>query len=183
MAALLASLGAFVIDADAISRQTTSGGGTAIASLQREFGPQVIAADGALDRSQMRELVFRNPDARARLEAIVHPLVRQETIRQTQAAHDAGHRCIVFDVPLLVESAHWRGQLDRVLVVDCTAPVQIERAMRRDGLSRSTVEGILASQSSRIVRLRAADIIVFNQGLTLNELEQEVRQAAAGFGL
>lgn len=183
VAAMLTTLGAFVIDADAISRQTTAAGGAAIDDIRREFGPHVIAADGALDRNQMRELVFRNPDARARLEAIVHPLVRLETLRQTRAAHDAGHRCIVFDVPLLVESNHWRQQLDRVLVVDCTASTQIERTMRRDGLERSTVESILASQSGREARLRAADIVIFNEGLTLDELEREVRQAAAGFGL
>lgn len=183
VAALLAKLGACVIDADAISRRTTAAGGAAMADIERAFGPRVIAADGSLDRPVMRELVFRNPDARARLEAIVHPLVRHETERQTQAAHDAGCRCIVFDVPLLVESAHWRGRLDRVLVVDCTAATQIERTMRRDGLSHDAVQGIVNAQSSRPARLRAADMVIFNDGLSLAALGAQVRQAAACFGL
>jgi dephospho-CoA kinase len=183
VAAMLAGHGAAVIDADAISRQTTAPGGAAMEQLRREFGANFITADGALDRARMRELVFAQPEARRRLEAIVHPLVGQETARQTQAAQVAGHHCIVFDVPLLAESAHWRQRVDRVLVVDCTPQVQVARTMLRSGLTQAAVEGIMASQTSREARLRVADLVIFNDTLSLSELAEEVRQIALRFGL
>lgn len=183
VAAMLAGHGAAVIDADAISRQTTAPGGAAMEQLRREFGANFITADGALDRARMRELVFAQPEARRRLEAIVHPLVGQETARQTQAAQVAGHHCIVFDVPLLAESAHWRQRVDRVLVVDCTPQVQVARTMLRSGLTQAAVEGIMASQTGREARLRVADLVIFNDTLSLSELAEEVRQIALRFGL
>jgi dephospho-CoA kinase len=183
VAAMLAGHDAAVIDADAISRQTTAPGGAAMEQLRREFGANFITADGALDRARMRELVFAQPEARRRLEAIVHPLVGQETARQTQAAQVAGHHCIVFDVPLLAESAHWRQRVDRVLVVDCTPQVQVARTMLRSGLTQAAVEGIMASQTSREARLRVADLVIFNDTLSLSELAEEVRQIALRFGL
>lgn len=183
VAAMLARHGAAVIDADAISRQTTAAGGTAIAAIRQAFGPEFITPDGALDRDRMRERVFRDPGARRQLEHIVHPLVGLETARQTQAAIAAGCRCIVFDVPLLVESGHWRPRLDQVLVVDCRPEVQVERTMQRSGLARDAVMDILANQASREARLRAADIVLCNDGLSLQELALEVQQMAGRFGL
>lgn len=183
VAAMLGAAGAAVIDADAISRQTTAPGGIAIDAIRRDFGPELITSTGALDRDRMRERVFSDPQARQRLETIVHPLVGLETTRQTQAAMEAGHRCIVFDVPLLVESVHWRQRVDQVLVVDCTPEVQIERTLLRSGLDRAAVEQIIASQASRATRLKAADMVIFNVGLTLDELAREVRQIAHRFGL
>lgn len=183
VAAMLGAAGAAVIDADAISRQTTAPGGIAIDAIRRVFGSELITSTGALDRDRMRERVFSDPQARQRLEAIVHPLVGLETARQMQAALEAGHRCIVFDVPLLVESVHWRQRLDQVLVVDCMPEVQIERTLLRGGLDRAAVEQIIASQASRVTRLKAADMVIFNVGLTLDELAREVRQIAHRFGL
>lgn len=183
VAAMLGALGAAVIDADAISRQTTATGGPAIAAIRHEFGSEFISAAGALDRDKMRGRVFSDPQARQRLEAIVHPLVGLETARQAQAALEAGYRCIVFDVPLLVESARWRQRVDQVLVVDCTPEVQVERVLLRSGLSRAAIEQVIASQASRIARLKAADIVLFNVGLTLDELGLEVQQIARRFGL
>jgi dephospho-CoA kinase len=183
VAAMLARHGAAVIDADAISRQTTAAGGTAIAAIRQAFGPEFITPDGALDRDRMRERVFRDPGARRQLEHIVHPLVGLETARQTQAAIAAGCRCLVFDVPLLVESGHWRPRLDQVLVVDCRPEVQVERTMQRNGLARDAVMDILASQASREARLRAADIVLCNDGLSLHELALEVEQMTGRFGL
>ena len=183
VATMLRAVGAAVIDADAISRQTTAPGGMAIDAIRRDFGPDLITSAGALDRDRMRERVFSDPQARQRLEAIVHPLVGLETTRQAQAAIEARHRCIVFDVPLLVESSHWRQRVDQVLVVDCTPEVQIQRALLRSGLTRPAVEKIIASQASRAARLKAADIVIFNVGLTLDELAQEVHQMAHRFGL
>lgn len=183
VAALLAGHGAAVIDADAISRQTTASGGAAIKAIRQTFGPAFITPDGALDRERMRAHVFDDPSARQRLEQIIHPLVGQETERQTQAALAAGCRCIVYDIPLLVESGRWRARLNQVLVVDCRSETQIARTMQRSGLSRDAVVAILASQATREQRLQAADLVLYNDDLTLAQLAQEVGQLARRFGL
>lgn len=183
VAGLLAQHGAAIIDADAISRQATAAGGTAIAAIAQAFGPELITPEGALDRGRMRTLAFGDPGARRRLEEIVHPLVGLETRRQARAAIDAGHRCVVFDIPLLVESAHWRQSVDQVLVVDCRPETQIARVQQRNGLGRDEIERILASQASRLTRLRAADHVICNDGLSMPELARLVREFAARFGL
>lgn len=183
VASMLAGCGAAVIDADAIARQVTAPGGAAIASIRDAFGAEFISPEGALDRERMRALAFADTAARQRLEAIVHPLVGLETARQAQSAIDGGHRCIVHDIPLLVESAHWRQRVDQVLVVDCTPEQQIERTLQRSGLPRPAIEKIIAAQASREVRLSAADMVIFNVGLSLDELALEVQQIARRFGL
>ncbi len=183
VAGMLAERGAGIIDADAISRQTTAAGGQAIDAIRQAFGPAFITTEGALDRDSMRTLAFSDPTARRRLEQIVHPLVGLETRRQAEAAIESGCRCIVFDIPLLVESAHWRARLDQVLVVDCRPETQIERVMRRNGLSRDEVERILAQQASRRLRLQAADHVICNEGLGLPELARLVGFLARRFGL
>ena len=114
LAAMLAQQGAVLIDADQISRSLTAAGGAAIAAIRAQFGAALIDADGALDRAQMRALVFSQPSARQQLEAIVHPLIAEHTAAQAQAAQAQGARCVVFDIPLLVESDHWPRQLDTV---------------------------------------------------------------------
>lgn len=183
VATLLAGHGAAVIDADAISRQTTASGGAAIETIRQTFGPPFISPAGALDRERMRAHVFQDPSARQRLEQIIHPLVGQETERQTRAALAAGCRCIVYDIPLLVESGHWRTRLDQVLVVDCRTETQIARTMQRNGLSRDAVVAIMTSQASRTQRLSAADLVLYNDDLTLAQLAQEVGELARRFGL
>ena len=183
VAGLLAQHGAAVIDADAISRQMTAAGGLAMPLIAAQFGPQFLRPDGALERDRMRELIHSDALARRRLEAIVHPLVGQETLSQTTRAIEQGHPCIVFDVPLLVESPSWRSRVEHVLVVDCTAEVQISRVMARNQLPRAEIEKIIASQATRARRLGAADSVLFNVGLTLAQLADEVRQLAARFGL
>ncbi len=183
VAALLAQQGACVIDADAISRAATAPAGLAIAAISTRFGPEFITTEGALDRERMRRLVFTDPQAKAQLESIVHPLVGQEIARQTQAAQAAGHACTVFDIPLLVESTHWRQNFDRVFVVDCSRETQIARVAARNGLDTAEIEKILAAQSSRAQRLRAADLVLFNDGITLDELGVLARQIGAQFGL
>lgn len=183
VAGMLAERGAAIIDADAISRQTTAAGGPAIDAIRQAFGPAYITTEGALDRDSMRTLAFSDPTARRRLEQIVHPLVGLETRRQAEAAITSGYRCIVFDIPLLVESAHWRAQLDQVLVLDCRPETQIERVMRRNGMGRDEVERILAQQVSRRQRLQAADHVIYNDGLDTPELAGLVRLLARRFGL
>lgn len=183
VAQALVACGAALVDADAIARQVTLPGGGAISELAREFGQQAITAQGAMDRDWMRQLVFSDPSARQRLEAIIHPLVSQESSRQFSAAVAAGRNCVVFDVPLLVESGRWRQQLDRVLVVDCTEATQIARVMARNGWTREVVQSIMAGQASRAQRLAAADICICNEGLSLQELVGLVHQLAIRFKL
>jgi dephospho-CoA kinase len=183
VAQMLHALGAQVVDADAIARQVTAAHGTAIESIRTAFGPAFVTPDGAMDRDRMRALAFTDPDAKKRLEAIVHPLVGQGIEAQYQAAQAAGARCVVFDIPLLVESGHWRSRLDKVLVVDCLESTQITRVMARSPLTQATVRQIIQAQASRAQRLAVADSVIFNDGLTLAQLEQEVQKAAQNFGL
>lgn len=180
---MLVGHGAAAIDADAISRATTAAGGAAIPEIARVFGPDFVGADGALDRGRMRERAYADPEARRQLEAIVHPLVGQEIARQTEAALASNHRCIVYDIPLLVESGRWRAQLDRVLVVDCSPDTQVARVMARSGLAEPEVRAIIAAQAPRALRLAAADLVICNDGCTLQELAGEAAQAARSFGL
>ncbi|TFZ05332.1 dephospho-CoA kinase [Ramlibacter henchirensis] len=180
---MLQARGASVIDADAISRATTAAGGSAIPAISRRFGPEFISTDGALDRERMRAAAYADPQARRDLEAIIHPLVGADVERQVQAALQGGTRCIVFDIPLLVESGRWRNQVDKVLVVDCHAATQVARVVARSGLKPAQVETIIAAQAPRALRLAAADIVIFNEGLSLEQLEARVEQVARGFGL
>ncbi len=181
--AMLQALGATAIDADAISRATTAAGGSAITAIARRFGPEFITSDGALDRARMREAAYARPEARRELERIIHPLVGEEIARQVEAATVAGARCIVFDIPLLVESGRWRAQLDRVLVVDCAPDTQVARVVARSALQPEEVRAIIAAQAPRALRLAAADVVIDNEGLTLDALRHEVAQAAHTFGL
>ena len=183
VAQMLADLGAAIIDADVIARCLTLSAGAAIDPIATEFGSDFITPQGALDRDRMRDLVFADPTVKRRLEAIVHPLVGQETQRQADVALHAGYRCIVFDIPLLVESGRWRQNLDRVLVLDCSMEAQIGRVMARSNLSRSAVEQIIAAQAPRLLRLAAADIVITNEELPLEGLRAQLRQIAPRFGL
>jgi dephospho-CoA kinase len=181
--AMLTELGAAAIDADASSRATTAAGGAAIPRIAQTFGPHFITPDGALDRMKMRELAYARPEARRDLEQIIHPLVLEEITRQVDEALARGARCIVFDIPLLVESGRWRRQLDRVLVVDCEPQTQVNRVVSRSGLAAEEVRAIIAAQAPRALRLAAADLVICNEGLTLQALRNEVEQAARTFGL
>lgn len=185
VARLLVASGAILVDADAISRQLTAPGGAALQEIARQFGDDVITADGAMDRDRMRQLAFNDPSARQRLEAIIHPLVGQEATRQSAQAVKAakGSACIVFDVPLLVESGRWRQQVDHVLVVDCSEATQVARVMARNGWTQEAVKKIMAGQASRAQRLTAADSCLFNDGVSLESLALLVHQLGLRFGL
>ncbi len=178
VAAALAAQGAVIVDTDAISRRLTAAGGAAIAAIGEQFGADFVDASGALDRTRMRALAFADPAARRRLEAILHPLIRAETARQAEAA---GETTVVFDVPLLIESGRWREQVDRVLVVDCRESTQVERVMSRSGWTREAVQAVLAQQASRHARRAGADAVIYNEGLTLEELHSEVRALWEGW--
>jgi dephospho-CoA kinase len=181
--AMLAELGATVIDADAISRATTATGGAAIPAIAQRFGADFITPEGALDRERMRARVYADPQARKDLEDIIHPLVGRESARQVEAALATNARCIIFDIPLLVESGRWRQQLDRVLVVDCSPETQIARVVQRNGLTPEAVRAIMGAQATREQRLGAADIVICNEGLSMEQLAAKVKEVAQGLGL
>ena len=184
VASILARAGAAVMDADAISRSLTQPGGRAIPAILAEFGETLISPDGAMDREAMRALVFSNPSSKRQLEAIVHPLVGQVLQEQSHAAVAAGHACLVYDVPLLVESGdRWRRQVDWVCVVDCEVETQIQRVMARNQLGRADIERIISQQASRQQRLTCADAVIFNEGIDLAHLEHLVHEMMARFGL
>ncbi|AOK28673.1 dephospho-CoA kinase [Burkholderia singularis] len=171
VANLLGSLGASIVDTDLIAHRITAAHGPAMPLIAREFGAAFVAADGSLDRAKMRTLVFSDEGARKRLEAITHPLIRDETEREANAAQGA---YVVLVVPLLVESGTWKARVDRVLVVDCAVDTQIARVMRRNGFTREQVEAIIARQASRSARLAAADDVIVNDHASHRQLEAEV---------
>ncbi|MBS0391626.1 MAG: dephospho-CoA kinase [Proteobacteria bacterium] len=182
-AAMLRDCGAALIDADAIARSLTLPGGAAIDAIRRQFGPDFIDTQGALDRERMRTLVFADAGAKGRLEAILHPLVGDAIAQATAAASQAGHGLIVLDIPLLTESERWPRMLDAVLVVDCREATQVARVRSRSGLSENAVRAIMATQSSRARRRAAADFVVYNEGLALTDLHTMARRIASLFGL
>jgi dephospho-CoA kinase len=173
VAGLLRELGAWVIDSDAVAHQLTAPGGAAIPAIAEHFGATAIDARGALDRAHMRERVFADPDARKALEAILHPMIGMAT--QAEANRAPAGAPIVFDVPLLVESRHWAGRVERVLVVDCAEATQVQRVMQRNGWTAEAVERVIAQQASRSARRAVADAVIYNDGLTLVQLQAQVR--------
>ena len=154
-----AELGIDVVDADAIAREVVEPGAPALAAIAAHFGPDVITADGQLDRPSLRERVFSNPDAKVWLNALLHPLIRQEMLRRCAATRSP--YCLLV-VPLLVENK-LTGLANRVLVIDVDEATQIERTCRRDGVSREQAQAILAAQASRAERLAAADDVLDNK--------------------
>ena len=183
VAAILVELGATLIDADAISRALTASGGAALPAITKSFGPSLIKPNGALDRDLMRAKVFADPEAKLQLEAIIHPLVRQELVRQMESAQKAGAACVVCEIPLLVESGHWKPLMDQVLVVDCSEQTQIQRTMARSGMTAQQVQAIIQNQATRAQRLAAADAVVLNDGVSMDELRAELARLAPSFGL
>ncbi|MGY4827818.1 dephospho-CoA kinase [Sphaerotilaceae bacterium SBD11-9] len=171
VAQFLVEQGAALIDTDAIARSLAQPGGAAIPAIREAFGASAIDTSGALDRARMRELVFADKTAKTRLEAILHPMIGAECNRQAEAATG---RPLVFDVPLLVESNHWRTRVDRILVVDCTEATQVERVMKRSSWTREAVESVVSQQASRSDRRAAADATICNEGLSLEQLAREV---------
>lgn len=170
---LLGKLGAGVIDTDLISHQITAPGGRAIPLIAKEFGADFIDPQGALERPKMRALVFADSNARQALEKITHPLIQQETAKQAFELAKSGAPYLVFVVPLLIESGSWVNLIDYLIVVDCPEETQIQRVMHRSNMTRLDVENILKAQTSRKVRLAAANAVIENQG-SLDELKSEV---------
>jgi dephospho-CoA kinase len=156
-----AAQGAVVVDTDAIARELTEKGGAAVAEIERLFGSTFLEQSGAMDRKKMRDHVFADPAAKRALEALLHPMIREESARRIAAA---GGPYVILVVPLLVESPDYRRRVDRVLVVDCPEEMQLARVRARSALSEDEVRAIMRTQVSRAERLAAAHDVIDNRG-------------------
>ena len=169
VADLFAALGVPVIDTDVIAREVVEPGQPALGEVVAAFGTEVLDATGRIDRRRMRERIFADPDARRRLEAILHPAIRAEMARQSLAARGPYQ---VLVIPLLTEGGR-RDHVDRVLLVDVPEELQIERLMMRDGVTLEQARASLNAQATRAERLAMADDVVRNSG-RVDELREAV---------
>lgn len=158
-AEIFRKLGAGIVDTDAIAHELTRPGGASLSTISGQFGAEYIAADGGLDRSRMRRLVFSDLASKKRLEAILHPLIRAESEVQIAAAHEP---YVMIAVPLLLETGAYRELIDRVLVVDCAEEQQVTRTMQRSAITADEVRAIMAAQLPRSERLTRADDVLHN---------------------
>lgn len=180
VAAMLVDCGAVLVDTDAIARELTAAGGAAMPALIERFGAAIADSSGALDRAAMRELAFRDAEVKARLEAVLHPLIGLEAQARAKAAGDA---VVVFDVPLLAESLRrrppprpgWRERVERILVVDCPEATQIDRVAQRPGWDAKAAASVVQAQASRAERRAVADAVIHNDGLTIEVLRGAVQ--------
>jgi dephospho-CoA kinase len=184
VARMLASLGAVVVDADAIVHRLQSAGSPVLAEIAAAFGAELLDSDGALDRARLADLVFRDPAARQRLNELIHPKVGIEMMRETEAARRAGAPLVVLDIPLLFEGRRsGRGQaaklpFDATALAYCPEALQIERTVARDGCTRAEVERRLAAQLPIEEKRALADFVVDNSGSPA-ETERQVRELYA----
>ncbi|QDL55612.1 dephospho-CoA kinase [Rhodoferax aquaticus] len=179
----LAELGAGLVDADLAYQTITGKNATGTKAIAAAFGPDLVGVDGRLERKTLRELVFADPIKRTQLESITHPLIRAEMDRLSTKLIWQGATCIVYDIPLLVESNHWRNAVDAVLVVDCSQETQACRVKARNGWSTELISQAISAQSTRLRRLSCADYVIFNDGVSLDEVQHEVDEFARKFGL
>ena len=177
VAAVFQRLGAAVVDTDEIARALTASGGGAMEPIAREFGARFVTPEGALDRAAMRDLVFEDPPARARLESILHPAIRTEGERLVGAAR-APYALVA--VPLLFETGGWLPRVARTLVVDCDEELQVLRASARPGMSVERVRSVMRAQWPRWRRLQLADDVVWNGG-TLQALTPQCERLHARY--
>jgi len=176
VAARFASLGAEVIDTDAIAHELTGSTGTAMVAIVAEFGSEIATPVGSLDRAAMRARIFSDSDARKKLEAILHPLIRAESMRRVWAATGP---YVLLVVPLLVENlAAYRSLLNRIAVVDCDESQQLARTAARPGLDIQQAKAILSAQASHASRLEIADDLIDNRG-GLASLDEQVERLHA----
>lgn len=169
VANLFEAHGIDVVDTDIISREVVEPGSPALAQIAEKMGPEILQADGNLDRRKMRERVFSQPELKDWLNGLLHPLIREQMIKQSQAA--ASPYCLLA-IPLLVEN-NLQEFVHRVLVIDCPVDVQIARASSRDDNSIEQIQQIINAQASREQRLEAADEVIDNSGAE-NSLPKQI---------
>ncbi len=160
IANLFAERGVSIVDTDCIAHQLTAAKGLAIPAIREQFGADFLTTADAMDRTKMREHVFAHPAEKKRLEAILHPMIQQESLR---LARQSNGDYVIFVVPLLLESDTFRQYISRILVIDCSEERQIQRVMKRNGWSEQQVRAVMQTQVSRDVRLAAADDVITNE--------------------
>jgi dephospho-CoA kinase len=170
VSALLAAKGALIIDADAITRELQQPGQAVFDAMVERFGPEIVAADGTLDRPAVAAIVFADDQARKDLEAIVHPAVGAEMLNRMQAVADTDH-VVVYDVPLLVEAA--RRGYGAVIVVDVDPEIAVRRLVEQREMSERDARARIANQASREERRAVADRVIDNSG-TIDDLQRQV---------
>lgn len=181
IANLFAEQGVSIVDTDIIAHQLTAVEGLAIPAICDQFGANFLTTAGAMDRTKMREHVFAHPAEKKRLEAILHPMIQQESLR---LARQSNGDYVIFVVPLLLESHTFKQYVSRILIIDCSEERQIRRVMKRNQWDEQQVRAVMQTQVSRDVRLAAADDVITNENdIHANDstLLQQVSQLHAAY--
>ena len=172
VANILQENGAAIVDFDAISRRITASGGAAIEPIRREFGDAMIDANGALNRANMRDLIFQNPIAKQKLESITHTLISAQAIEEAAQLALLKPLAVVYDIPLLYGNSFWLAKLDHIVVVVCDYETQIQRVLQRNpDYTRKTVEAILKTQATHVQLLEIANTVIDNSKNDTNHLQ------------
>lgn len=169
-----AQLGVPIVDTDVISHHLTALGSPVLTQINYLFNDNFLTPDGHLDRAKLRTHVFNSPEERKKLEALLHPLIRANALKQlAENEHSLKPAYQILVIPLLFENNQYAGLVHKILVVDCDETLQIQRAMARSQLTKAQVEAIMAAQVSRATRLSQADEVIENNG-TLAELIENI---------
>ena len=168
-----ASLGVPIIDLDSISHELTSSKNPVMDDIASAFGPSYIEMEGGLNRAKMRQLIFNNPQAREKLNSILHPAIQLEAIKQIDKLGAAPYA--ILDIPLLGRNSNFHSMIDRILVIDCEEKIQIDRVKARNNLTEFEVKAIIQSQPSRETRIAMADDLIENNKST-DELHQKINK-------
>ncbi|MDN5709036.1 MAG: dephospho-CoA kinase [Planococcus sp. (in: firmicutes)] len=171
---MLKELGYPVVDADLVARQVVEPGTETLNSIAQAFGPEVIRADGSMDRERVGTIIFNDPTSRKKLNDIIHPAIRREMLRQRQAFLDEGYETVIMDIPLLFESKLQR-MVDKILVVSVSEQQQLKRLMERNGLTEQEAKARIASQLPFSVKEQGADEVLDNNGSVDNTKHQLMR--------
>lgn len=172
-ARIFAKLGVPIVDVDVIARQLTTAGHPVLQEIITAFGPEYLDQDGSLNRAAMREKVFKDIAARKDLEGIMHPAIYEQALKEMEAHKDAPYQILA--ISLLFENNRYKNDVTRSLVIDCDEALQVERTMKRSGLSEEVVRGIMAAQVSRETRRKMAHDLIENNG-TIDELRQKIEE-------
>lgn len=178
---ILRELGAFVVSADELAREVVAPGSEALSQITAMFGAEMLLPDGSLDRKKMGTLVFNDPSARKRLEAITHPAIQTLAQRRFELAIQSGETNIIYDCPLFFEAGLSRYGYHSVILISCAREISIQRVMERDGLGRGEAEARYDSQFPIEEKEKRADLVIQNQG-TLLELRQNLLNALKNSG-
>ncbi len=172
-ATLFADFGIPIVDLDAIAHQLTAPNEPLVRQIAAQFGEDYVTTDGGLNRTKMRQLVFDDADARAQLNAILHPAIYDEAIKQRQSYTGAPY--VILAIPLLDKNSIYNAIIDSVLVIDCEEAIQVQRVKQRSNLDEQQIKKIIHAQMPRQERLAMADDIIENNG-NINALRQKVNQ-------